>query len=123
MSFHLHIGGGCARLGLYGASLTVRRLSFCLIQMRNCRQQHHRYLLLRKNKHEVLVLLEDILLLLTIQDERAKILLTHDELEDENDGYKIKITQLESAIRRIERQSSMDIRARAQEADSRYITQ
>ena len=71
----------------------------------------------------MLVLLEDILLLLTIQDERAKILLTHDELEDENDGYKIKITQLESAIRRIERQSSMDIRARAQEADSRYITQ
>ena len=40
-------------------------------------------------------------------------------MEDENDGYKIKITQLESAIRRIECQSSMDIRGRAQQADSR----
>ena len=42
------IGGACACLGLYGASLTaVCRLSFCQIQMLNCRQ-HHRHLLLLK---------------------------------------------------------------------------
>jgi len=39
-------------------------------------------------------------------------------MKDENDGYKIKITQLESAIRRLERLSSMDIRGRSKEADS-----
>jgi len=44
-------------------------------------------------------------------------------MKDENDGYKIKITQLESAIRRLERLSSMDIRGRAKEADSWYIAQ
>jgi len=55
-----------------------------------------------------------------IEDDNAKLLLAHDELEDENDGYKIKITQLESVIRRrIERQSSIDIRGCAQEADNR----
>ena len=48
-----------------------------------------------------------------IEEEKAKMSLTLDKLEDENDSYKIKITQLESAIRRLERQSSMGIRGRA----------
>ena len=39
------ISGACAHLGLYVASLIVRRLSFCLIQMLNCRQ-HHRHVVL-----------------------------------------------------------------------------
>jgi hypothetical protein len=44
-------------------------------------------------------------------------------MEYDNDGYKIKITQLESAIRRLERQSFMGIRGHAWEADIRYIAQ
>jgi len=48
-----------------------------------------------------------------IEEEKAKMSLTLDNLEDENDSYKIKISQLESAIRRLERQSSMAIRSRA----------
>ena len=49
----------------------------------------------------------------SIEEEKAKMSLTLDNLEDENDSYKIKISQLESAIRRLERQSSMAIRSRS----------
>jgi len=48
-----------------------------------------------------------------IEEEKAKMSLALDKLEDENDSYRIKITQLESAVRRLERQSSMGIRGRA----------
>jgi predicted nucleic acid-binding Zn-ribbon protein len=55
----------------------------------------------------------------SIEEERVKISLSIDKLEDENDTYKIKITQLESIIRRLERQSSMGIRGHSEGGASR----